>query len=60
MKNFNCIVRIEFTQNQASAKNKKDYIDQLKQDFLDEYNLEICENDIFEIQEFDDLGFELE
>ena len=52
MKEFTSTVTLTFDLNNIQAINKNDYIEALKELYLDSYNLEIKEHEITNIEEY--------
>ena len=52
MKEFTSTVTLTFDINNIEAINKNDYIEALKELYLDSYNLEIKEHEITNIEEY--------
>ena len=52
MKEFTSTVTLTFDINNIQAINKNDYIEALKELYLDSYNLEIKDNEITNIEEY--------
>lgn len=51
MKTYTSIIKLEFHINNMEAKNKKEYIKQLKEQYEEEYNLILKEEEITKIEE---------
>jgi|APGre2960657373_1045057.scaffolds.fasta_scaffold09350_12 hypothetical protein len=51
MKVFRSVVKLEFGGNGLEAENKQDYIEKLKDLFEQEFNINLADNEIFEIEE---------
>ena len=51
MKEFTCVVRIEFGGNNFEAKNKTDYKDKVKESFQNEFGIDLVDDEIKEIEE---------
>ena len=52
MKEFTSTVTLTFDINNIEAINKNDYIEALKELYLDSYNLEIKDHEITDIEEY--------
>ena len=50
-KSFQSIVKIEFAYNNFEADSIQEYIDCVKTQFLEEYNIELYDSEITEIKE---------
>jgi len=50
MKTYTSIIKLEFHINNMEAKNKKEYIKQLKEQYRDQYNLILEEEEITKIE----------
>ena len=50
-KNFTSLVTVQFAFNNLEANSKEDYIDLLKRQYLDEFNIFLQDNEITCIQE---------
>tara|TARA_R100000479_G_scaffold168678_1_gene109847 strand:- start:70 stop:231 length:162 start_codon:yes stop_codon:yes gene_type:complete len=53
MKEYTSIIKIEIGGNNLLAKNKKEYIEKLKDQFMEEYNFELDEEEIINIKSSD-------
>ena len=51
MKEYTCDVVLKFSINNFEANNKEDYITKVKDSFKDEYNLDIVDFEIINIEE---------
>tara|TARA_B100001287_G_C22640782_1_gene510018 strand:- start:882 stop:1046 length:165 start_codon:yes stop_codon:yes gene_type:complete len=51
MEEFTAVVTVSFAGNNIEAKNKEDYIQKLKNSFMDEFGLDIEDEEISEIKE---------
>mgnify|MGYP003639652003 CR=1 FL=1 len=51
MKYYTCIVKLKFSGGFVEAKNKKDYLKKIKRIFFEQYELEIDNSEISDIQE---------
>ena len=50
-KSYQSIVKVEFAYNNFEADSIQEYIDCVKTQFLEEYNIELCDFEITEIEE---------
>ena len=50
-KSFQSIVKLEFAYNNFEADSIEEYIDCVKTQFLEEYNIELSDSEITEIEE---------
>jgi len=50
-KSYQSIVKVEFAYNNFEADSIKEYIDCVKTQFLEEYNIELSDSEITEIEE---------
>ena len=50
-KSFQSIVKVEFAYNNFEADSIEEYIDCVKTQFLEEYNIELSDSEITEIEE---------
>ena len=50
-KSFQSIVKVEFAYNNFEADSIQEYIDCVKTQFLEEYNIELYDSEITEIKE---------
>ena len=55
MKEFTSVVRLTFSCNDYEAESKDQYIQIVKQKFLNEFNIDLNDDEITEITE-DDIG----
>ena len=53
MKEFACVVSIQFYGNNLEAKNEADYIAKVKELFKEEYNINLSDDEIGEIEEME-------
>ena len=51
MKEFVCDVKIIFSGNNFECENKQEYIDRVKNQFLEEFNLHLSNDEIINIEE---------
>jgi hypothetical protein len=51
IKEFECVVRIEWEGNNHEAKTKEEYIAKLKENFYEAYNIELMDSEILDIKE---------
>jgi len=51
MKEFTAVVSVAFAGNNLEAENKEHYIQKLKDSFMDEFGLDIEDEEISEIKE---------
>lgn len=51
MKTFRALVRIEFDNSGIEAETKEDFIQKLKDSFMEEFNLDLQDKEIIEIEE---------
>jgi hypothetical protein len=51
MKEFTCVVKLEFGGNNFNAKNKKAYTNKVKESFQNEFGIDLVDNEIKEIEE---------
>ena len=51
MEEFTAVVTVSFAGNNIEAKNKEDYIQKLKDSFMDEFGLDTEDEEISEIKE---------
>ena len=51
MKEFTSTIILEISGNNITADNKEDYIEKLKENFKDDYNLDIYDEEIKDIEE---------
>ena len=52
-KSFQSIVKVEFAYNNFEADSIEEYIDCVKTQFLEEYNIELSDSEITEIEEIE-------
>ena len=52
-KQFTSVVTVEFAYNNHEANSKEHYIDILKRQYLEEYNIELQDYEITEIKEIE-------
>ena len=52
-KQFCSIVTVEFAYNNHEAESKEEYIDILKRQYLEEYNIELQDGEITQIEEIE-------
>jgi len=50
-KQFSSIVKVEFAYNNRAANSKEEYIDLLKKEFIETYDIQLEEHEITEIKE---------
>ena len=50
---FTSVITVEFAYNNHEADSKEDYIDLLKRQYLEEYNIELQDYEITEIEEIE-------
>ena len=50
-KSFQSIVKVEFAYNNLEADSIEDYIDRVKTQFSEEFNIELSNSEITEIEE---------
>lgn len=50
MKEYVCEVNLTFSGNNFEAKNKKEYVEKVKDTFKEEFNIEIDDKEIVNIQ----------
>ena len=50
-KQFSSIVKVEFAYNNRAANSKEEYIDLLKKEFIETYDIQLEEREITEIKE---------
>jgi len=50
-KSFQSVVKVEFAYNNFEADSVEDYIDCVKTQFFEEYNIELSDSEITEIEE---------
>jgi hypothetical protein len=51
IREFECIVRIEWEGNNHEAETKEEYIEKLKENFYEAYNIELMDSEILDIKE---------
>ena len=51
MKTYQSIVKVEFAYNNFEANSIEDYIDRVKTQFSEEFNIELSNSEITEIEE---------
>tara|TARA_R110000823_G_scaffold69322_1_gene160414 strand:+ start:12 stop:179 length:168 start_codon:yes stop_codon:yes gene_type:complete len=51
MKEYTSTITLIISGNNITAQNKKDYIEKLKDNFKDDYNLDIYDEEIKDIEE---------
>ena len=51
MKTYQSIITVQFAYNNHEANSKEHYIDILKRQYLEEYNIELQDGEITEIEE---------
>ena len=56
-KSFQSIVKVEFAYNNFEADSIEDYIDRVKTQFSEEYNIEVYNSEITEIEESKNVWF---
>lgn len=49
MSSYSCIITISWAGNNLEAKNKTDYIKMLKEQFLEDFNIELDNDEITQI-----------
>ena len=54
---FTSVITVEFAYNNHEADSKEDYIDLLKRQYLEEYNIELQDYEITEIEEIENEWF---
>ena len=54
-KSFQSIVKVEFAYNNFEADSIEEYIDCVKTQFLEEYNIELSDSEITEIEEIENV-----
>tara|TARA_R100000773_G_C4105655_1_gene48326 strand:- start:126 stop:350 length:225 start_codon:yes stop_codon:yes gene_type:complete len=60
MKEYVCEVNLVFSGNNFEAKNKKEYVEKVKNTFKDEFNIELDDEEITNIQNTDENYSEVE
>tara|TARA_R100001086_G_scaffold200794_1_gene116995 strand:+ start:927 stop:1112 length:186 start_codon:yes stop_codon:yes gene_type:complete len=50
-KTFTSVIVVEFAYNNHEAESKEEYIDILKRQYLEEYNIELQDGEITQIEE---------
>ena len=50
MKEYRCEVNLTFSGNNFEAKNKKEYVEKVKDTFKDEFNIELDDKEISNIK----------
>ena len=53
MKEFACVVSVQFYGNNLEAENEADYIAKVKELFKEEYNINLSDDEIGEIEEME-------
>ena len=56
-KSFQSIVKVEFAYNNFEADSIEDYIDRVKTQFSEEFNIELSNSEITEIEEIKNVWF---
>jgi hypothetical protein len=51
MKEFECVVSVQWYGNNLEAENEADYIAKVKAQFLETYNIQLADDEIGEIEE---------
>ena len=51
MKEYTCEIVLKFSCNNFEAKNKEEYKEKVKQSYKEEYNIEIVDSEIINIEE---------
>ena len=51
IKQFSSVITVEFAYNNREANSKKEYIELLKQQYLEQHDIELEEHEITEIKE---------
>tara|TARA_B100000212_G_scaffold217357_1_gene164568 strand:+ start:1415 stop:1585 length:171 start_codon:yes stop_codon:yes gene_type:complete len=51
VKMFTSVITLEFDYNNHEAESKEEYIELLKRQYLEEYNIELQDGEITEIEE---------
>ena len=49
LKTFTCTIKINFNNNQIKAHNKEEYLDILKEQFLDDYGIFLQDDEIYNL-----------
>tara|TARA_R100001594_G_scaffold30570_1_gene57136 strand:- start:4910 stop:5170 length:261 start_codon:yes stop_codon:yes gene_type:complete len=50
-KEYNCVIKIEWSGNNHEAENKEDYIKKVKDQFYEEYGIDLADTEITEVEE---------
>ena len=53
MKTFTSVITVEFAYNNMRASTKEEYIQLLKNQYLDQYNIELHDSEMTQIEEND-------
>jgi len=56
-KTFTSVITVEFAYNNRVANSKEEYIELLKQQYLEQHDIELEEHEITEIKELDNEWF---
>ncbi len=50
MKKYTCNIKVQFGGNSFKAETEEEYIEKVKKNFLDEFGIELADNEISEIE----------
>ena len=53
IKKFTSVITVEFAYNNREANSKKEYIELLKQQYLEEHDIELEDHEITQIEEIE-------
>ena len=55
LKMFTSVITVEFAYNNRYAYNKEEYIELLKNQYLEEYNIQLSDSEITQIEEIENV-----